>query len=117
MSNKWWKADYDSAWERTKEAFRRDWEQTKHDFGGKAPDLNQDADDTVKQAAGKEPIPAPGQANFDDHESAFRYGHGARLHYSGRDWDDTLEGELSRDYSGDWTRDRDYVRHSFQSRI
>ena len=34
----WWSKEYDSAWDRVKAAFRRDWEQTKHDFGGDAPD-------------------------------------------------------------------------------
>ena len=37
----WWNRDYDSGWDRVKEAFRRDWDQTKHDFGGDEPDLNQ----------------------------------------------------------------------------
>lgn len=112
-SNSWWKSDYDSSWERTKEAFRRDWEQTKHDFGGDAPDLNQNVDDTVKQAAGKQAVPAPGTPNFEESEAAFRYGHGARLHYGTRKWDDAFEKEVSRDYPGDWMQDRSLVMHSY----
>ena len=39
-----------------KQALKNDWEQTKHDLGSdKAADLDQDAGDTLKQAAGKEP--------------------------------------------------------------
>lgn len=52
--------------ERTKEAMQRDAEQTKHDVPGmEGRDLDQDVDDTVKQAAGKEPIPPEGQPNRD----------------------------------------------------
>jgi len=49
----WWTDENDSGWNRVKAAFGNDWEQTKHDFGSKTSrDLNQDVDDTVKQAAG-----------------------------------------------------------------
>ena len=38
-----------------KEALERDWEQTKDDVPGlEGKDLDQDVDDTVKQAAGKD---------------------------------------------------------------
>ena len=60
--------DYDkkpNAPGKVKEALKRDWEQTKHDITRKGPDLNQDVSDTVKQAAGKEPIPPPAIPNFD----------------------------------------------------
>src|SRR5689334_6635492 len=83
----WWNRDYDSGWDRTKEAFRRDWEQTKHDFGANAPDLKQDVGDTVAQATGRQPMPAPNQPSpesprkFDDYEPAYRFGYGARRHY------------------------------------
>ncbi len=40
------------------EALSRDWEQTKSDLPGlDGKDLDQDVDDTVKQATGKEAIP------------------------------------------------------------
>src|SRR5262245_35788154 len=58
----WWTSEHSSAWDRTKEAIRRDWEQTKADFSKNKKDLNQDVDDTLKQAAGKEPIPPRGEA-------------------------------------------------------
>jgi hypothetical protein len=49
-----------------KEAMERDWEQTKHDLPGmKGKDLDQDVDDTAKQAAGKEATPPDGVPNKD----------------------------------------------------
>ena len=53
-----------TSWDRVKEAFRRDWEQTKHDLhmsGGH--ELNQTLSDTLKQATNKEPIPADDKPN------------------------------------------------------
>jgi hypothetical protein len=48
------------------EALERDWEQTKSDLPGlEGKDLDQDVDDTVKQAAGKEPTPPEDQRNRD----------------------------------------------------
>jgi hypothetical protein len=56
----WWTDKHTSAWDRVKEAFQRDWAQTRADFSDKEPDLNQNVGDTVKQALGSEPIPPPG---------------------------------------------------------
>ncbi|HLL25517.1 MAG TPA: hypothetical protein VK427_25445, partial [Kofleriaceae bacterium] len=55
----WWNQEHDSAWDRVKDAMKRDWEQTKSDltFGRTGTDLDQDVGDTVKQMAGKEAIP------------------------------------------------------------
>lgn len=51
---------------KVKEALRRDWEQTKHDFSKKhGEQLDQDVGDTLKQAAGKEPVPPRGIPNPD----------------------------------------------------
>ena len=58
---KWWNKEHESGWSRVKAAFKRDWDQTKHDFGGAEPDTDQNIGDTVKQAAGKQPIPPRGQ--------------------------------------------------------
>ena len=42
-----------------KQALKNDWEQTKSDLPGlDGVDLDQDVDDTVKQAAGKDPVDA-----------------------------------------------------------
>lgn len=61
----WWNDDHTATWDRVKAAFRRDWEQTRHDLSGgrKGADLNQDVGDTVSQAFGDRHIPPPGVAN------------------------------------------------------
>jgi hypothetical protein len=70
----WWTSNYSSGWERVKAAFRRDWEQTKADFGSKnAVDINQDAGDTLRQARGKEPIPPGTQPNVPDESDLKRH--------------------------------------------
>lgn len=49
--------------DRAKEALERDLEQTKSDMGvDSARDLDQDADDTVRQAMGKQSIPDRGDS-------------------------------------------------------
>src|SRR3954469_11485861 len=108
---KWWNKEHDSAWERVKAAFKRDWDQTKHDFGGKEPDTDQDVDDTVKQASGKQPIPPRGQPTFEEAEDAYRFGYGARFQYGRQHphWDDELETQLEQDWSGTYT-DREWGR-------
>jgi hypothetical protein len=117
----WWSKDNDSAWDNVKGAFRRDWDQTKHDFGGNPPDLKQDVPDTVKQAAGKQIIPPPSVPNFEEHEPAFRFGYGARQHY-GKEypaWDDRLEQTLQKDWStsadkDNWNRYSKSVRRGYE---
>ena len=48
------------------DALKRDWEQTKSDLPGlEGKDLDQDAGDTLKQAAGKEPVPDENEPNRD----------------------------------------------------
>lgn len=112
----WWTDEHDSRWERVKSAFRRDWEQTKHDFGSdRARDLQQSAADTVKQAAGRQQQSAGsgGTRSFEQLEPAFRYGHGARSQY-GRAWDDDLETRLKSEYGSDYARDRDFIRRGYE---
>ncbi len=47
------------------DALERDWEQTKSDLPGlEGEDLDQDVDDTLKQATGREPVPPPDQPNI-----------------------------------------------------
>jgi hypothetical protein len=106
----WYKDEHDSAWDRVKVAFKNDWEQTKHDFGSKtARDLNQDVDDTVKQAAGSED-------GFENREQAFRFGHAAQSQYRTQHptWNDDLDQRLRQDYGSDYDRDRNYIRHSYE---
>jgi len=117
----WWSHDYDSGWDRVREAFRRDWEQTKHDFGGDEPDLNQNIDDTVRQAAGKQSIPPMSAPNFDEAEPAARFGYGARRYYGSRysSWNDDLESHLRQDWNAmrgderDWDRYRGSIRRGW----
>lgn len=106
----WYTDEHDSAWDRVKAAFKNDWEQTKHDFGSdSARDLNQDADDTVKQAAGADNA-------FENREQAFRYGHAAKREYGSdySSWNDDLDSKLRNDYHGDYDRDRDYIRYAWK---
>jgi len=52
------------AWDRVREALRRDWQQTLHDLSTDThPNLNQSLADTLKQAVGAEPIPPSGRPN------------------------------------------------------
>lgn len=111
MSNRpgWYNDSHDSAWDRVKAAFKNDWEQTKHDFGSKtARDLNQDVDDTAKQAAGSDDA-------FENREQAFRFGHAAQGQYKTQhpSWNDDLETKLRQDYGNDYDRDRPYIQHAY----
>ena len=118
----WWNEDHDSAWERAREAFRRDWDQTKHDFGGDEPDTHQKIRNTVKQATGKEPIPPRRQPVYEDVEPAYRFGYGARAQFGDEysDWNDELESRLKHDWDNlstsrkeNWERDRRAIRHGW----
>jgi hypothetical protein len=101
----WWNAQNDSSWERVKAAFKRDWDQTKHDVGGHEPDTDQNVTDTVKQASGKEAIPPRGTPNYEQTEHAYRFGYGARSQYGQRfpRWDDSLEAQLAKDWRETYT--------------
>lgn len=108
----WYTQEHDSAWERIKKAFANDWEQTKHDFGSKkARDLDQDVDDTIKQALGSKDA-------FENHEQAFRFGYAARSQHQDRhpQWDEELEVSLREEFAGDYDAERDYIRHAYQYR-
>ena len=105
---KWWNTEYDSAWDRMKAAVKRDWDQTKHDFGGDEPDTDQDVDDTVAQAAGKQPIPPRGEPTEEEIEAAYRFGYGARRHYRDQgDWDDKFESRIRSDWEATYEDDDD----------
>ena len=108
----WYNDEMDSGWQRVKAAFANDWEQTKRDFGSKnARELNQDVDDTVKQAAGA-------SDGFENHEQAFRFGYAAQRNYKTKypTWNDDLEKELRNDYGADFDRDRNDIRHAYEYR-
>jgi hypothetical protein len=106
----WYTEEKMSAGERIKAAFANDWEQTKQDFGSKsARDLDQDVDDTLKQAAGSENA-------FENREQAFRFGYAAQENYAKQypKWNDDLETHLRSDYEGGYDADREYIRHAYE---
>lgn len=104
----WWRDDmHGSAWSRVKEALRRDWEQTKKDLHIGGHELNQSVGDTVKQAAGTQPLPSSDRPNppkvigdWDDVELPIGYGYSARREYGRKhsSWDDDLEGRLRSEW-------------------
>ena len=108
----WYTDETDSGWQRVKAAFGNDWEQTKRDFGSKnARELNQDVDNTVKQAVGASDA-------FENHEQAFRFGYAAQGHYKKQypTWNDDLDAQLGKDYGADYSRDRNFIRHAYEYR-
>lgn len=117
----WWNERHSSAWERIKEALHRDWEQTKAHVSDSGKELNQDVAHTVKQSVGKERIPPADQPNpgWVEVEPAVRYGHGARGHFSGQEWNEDLERQLEKDWHGtgenSWDRVKAAVRHGWDS--
>ncbi len=105
-------ADDLTTWDRVKKAFANDWEQTKSDFGSdEARDLDQDVDDTLKQASGSDDA-------FENREQAFRFGYAAQRRYQTQypQWNESLDEQLAKDYEGDYDADRDYIRHSYEYR-
>ena len=99
-----------STWDRVKAAFANDWEQTKADFGSdSARDMDQDVDDTVKQMADSDD-------QFENREQAFRFGHAANRRHKAdhATWNDDLDTKLRSDYSGDYDRDRPYIKHAYE---
>ena len=116
------------AWERSKEALRRDWEQTKADLGAGGHQLNQSLGDTLEQAAGQQTLPLGNAPNpsvddlvgWDTAELGVRYGHGASSHHGDIDWDDHLEEKLREDWrttltDTPWERVKHAVRRGWDS--
>jgi hypothetical protein len=127
----WYSDEDDTAWAKVKAAFQRDWKQTKHDFGGNEPNLNQQVGDTISQATGSKPIP-PGNAKTphndsghldaynddvynEDDEPAYRYGYAASRHYADREWDDATEEEMQAEWDdkNEWERRREAIRRGW----
>ena len=128
----WWNDSHGSAWERIKEALKRDWEQTKQDLNlPHGHELNQSVTDTIKQAAGTEPIPPHDRPNppkvigtWDDVESHVGYGYGAR-HMFGNEhpvWNEGIEEKLRAEWevhtgaakAKPWTEIKEMVRHGYE---
>jgi len=119
----WWTDEHESAWDRVKLAMHRDWDQTKHDFGAHEPDTDQDVNNTVKQAAGKEPIPPRGEPTYEDLEPAYRLGYGARRQYGHKypKWNNDVESHLKREWDTlaperrqTWMQDRAAIRRGWE---
>ncbi|MFT3693812.1 MAG: hypothetical protein QM831_11765 [Kofleriaceae bacterium] len=122
----WWNDQHEGTWDRVKDALKRDWEQTKNDLSSKkGADLDQNVGDTVKQAAGKEPIPpgtTPNAKWDDDVESSYRLGVGAHERY-GKEfptWSDKLETKLSGDWNDlktgkDWDSVKAHIKRAWHS--
>lgn len=127
----WWSDQvHGSAWERTKEAMRRDWTQTKHDIGHGGHEMNQGVLDTVKQAAGKEHLPSYSQANppkvigeWSQAEVSYRYGHAARSQYGSLypQWNQELEDKLKAEWTAamaspdqGWVAVTHFVRRGYE---
>ncbi len=124
----WWHDNHSQAWERAKEALRRDWQQTKADFGAGGHQLNQSVGNTLEQAAGRQPLPpanspnpsANGDLAWDVAEPAVRYGYGARSHHGDSDWSPELEGTLREEWrttlpDTPWDRVKHAVRRGWDS--
>lgn len=119
----WWNNTHDSAWDRVKAAFKRDWEQTKADLSSKGRDLDQNAADTLKQAAGKDPVPPANVPNrkedtWEDVEPSYRYGVGARSQHGNSDWDDRVESKLREEWTDlksgrTWDEAKGWVRRAW----
>ena len=118
----WWNDSHRTAWERVKEALRRDWEQTKSDLHVGGTDLDQSVGDTVKQATGSEPLPSTrGLDDWARVENGLRYGYAARAQYGREhaDWNDRLEAKLEEEWrdlkSGQtWDEIKGSVRHGWE---
>jgi hypothetical protein len=91
-----WTARQESAWARVKAALRRDWEQTKTDFGLGMAHLHQSAGDTIRQATGRRPLPGEETGlDWDLSRHAIRLGYGAASFWSyDRVWGEALEDRL-----------------------
>jgi hypothetical protein len=115
----WWTDEvHGAAWERVKEAMRRDWKQTRHELGVGGHEMNQTLTDTVPQAAAKEHVPTVNEANppkvigdWSEVEIPYGYGYGARTEFGAQhpQWNEGLEQLLE----GEWVAAEDYVRYDW----
>ena len=125
----WYTESDDSAWSHIKEAFRRDWQQTEHDFGANASNLNQQIGDTLGQATGSKPIPpgnmptphAPKASSYhDEDEPNYRYGYAAYRHFVAESeapddaWENSEETIRNEWHNpSEWEQRRDAIRRGW----
>jgi hypothetical protein len=127
----WWSDEvHGTAWERVREAMRRDWAQTKHDLNLGGHEMNQSVLDTVQQAAGEQHLPNINHANppkvigeWSDAEIPYRYGFAARKQFGGQHpaWSPELENKLRNEWleardqeTRDWEAARRFVRRGYE---
>lgn len=127
----WWDDSHRTAWERVQEALRRDWEQTKFDLNvGDGEMLNQDAGDTIRQAAGAEPIPPRHERNplkiregWERAELPVRYGYAAFQKFGGQypTWGPGVEDTLQKGWESGltvgqqaWAQAREQVKYGYE---
>lgn len=127
----WWAEEvHGSAWDRAKEAMRRDWSQTKHDLHLGGHEMNQSATDTLRQAAGTLHLPSINEANppivigmWSDAETPYRYGYAARRQFGAEHavWSPELEAKLKSEWmtaqdqaTRDWESARRFVRRGYE---
>jgi hypothetical protein len=94
-------------------------------------ELNQSVGHTVKQAAGKEPLPPIDRANppkvvgqWADAEGPIQYGYAARTHYKAQGpWTAELEATLEREWASAkemtgraWKDVREFVKHGYEAK-
>lgn len=127
----WWDDSHGNAWDRIKEAMKRDWEQTKQDLQlPHGHELNQGVMDTIKQAIGSEPIPPADLPNppkvigdWDDAEIPMGYGYSARHEYGSEHptWNEGIELRIRSEWESQqaesarkpWTEVKDLVRRGY----
>jgi hypothetical protein len=119
----WWNHDYDSAWDRVKEALKKDWERTKRQFGGDQSDASQKYGSTLSPAEGNETTAHHDQPTYEEVEPAHRFGFGARSKYGPKynSWDEDLEFQLKQEWEivepkrrQTWMQDRAAIRYGWE---
>lgn len=127
---KWYDEQHVTAWARIKEALRRDWEQTRADLGlPGGHNLNQGAEDTIKQAARTEPIPPDDRPNppriigrWDEAEYPLGYGFTAHRAFGAEHptWNEGIEQRLRSEWQSrerraedDWAEVRDLIKYGY----
>jgi hypothetical protein len=125
----WYTTEHVSGWERTKEALRRDWEQTKKDLHAGGHEMNQSVSDTLNQASGTQPLPPSDKPNppriigeWSEAEMPAGYGYSARSYYGAQHpaWGPELEEKLRAEWNAaqgaslpDWNEVRPHVRYGY----
>jgi hypothetical protein len=109
----WWSDEVrGSAWDRAREAMRRDWMQTKHDLGVGGHEMNQGLTDTVKQAVAKQHLPTINEPNppkvigdWAEAEIPYGYGYAVRRRFGTTHpvWNEGLETKLESEWTATTT--------------